>query len=177
MPSITANWRRPWSAVSKRWDATPNRWWPMATTPITPRSQAAANCGVDFYGSWQESWKAGERDAQGRSAAFLASAFPYDAEQDCFTCPAGQTLTHQATQNREHGVRIHVYRAPKEACRNCPLAQPVRAAEGASRLGAVDYAQRGTRGDRGLQGQDGHRRSQTDLRATLAHCRVPPRLD
>ena len=41
--------------------------------------QAAASCGVDFYGSWQESWKPGERDAQGRSAAFLASAFPYDA--------------------------------------------------------------------------------------------------
>src|SRR5208282_5347579 len=33
---------------------------------------AAANSGVDFYGSWQESWKPGERDAQGREAAFLA---------------------------------------------------------------------------------------------------------
>jgi transposase len=83
--------------------------------------EAAANCGVDFYGSWQESWKPGERDAQGRSAAFLGSAFPYDAEQDCFTCPAGETLTHQATQNREAGVRIHVYRAPQEACRSCAL--------------------------------------------------------
>jgi transposase len=83
--------------------------------------QAAADCGVDFYGSWQESWKPGERDAQGRGAAFLASAFPYDAERDCFTCPAGETLTHQATQNREQGVRIHVYRAPKRACRRCAL--------------------------------------------------------
>jgi transposase len=83
--------------------------------------QAAANCGVDFYGSWQESWKPGERDAQGRSAAFLASAFPYDAERDCFTCPGGETLTHQATQNREAGVRIHVYRAPKKACGSCAL--------------------------------------------------------
>src|SRR5208283_3414605 len=54
--------------------------------------QAAADCGVDFYGSWQESWKPGEHDAQGRSAAFLASAFPYDAERDCLTCPAGETL-------------------------------------------------------------------------------------
>ena len=85
---------------------------------------AAANCGVDFYGSWQESWKPGERDAQGRSGAFLASAFPYDAERDCFTCPAGETLTHRATQNREHGVRIHVYRAPQEACRKCALRRP-----------------------------------------------------
>jgi len=83
--------------------------------------QAAADCGVDFYGSWQESWKAGERDAQGRSGAFLARAFPYDAERDSFTCPAGETLTHQATQNREAGLRIHVYRAPQEACRNCAL--------------------------------------------------------
>jgi len=82
---------------------------------------AAANCGVDFYGSWQESWKPGERDAQGRSAAFLASAFPYDAEQDCFTCPAGKILTHRALQNREHGVRVHVYHPPQEACRSCAL--------------------------------------------------------
>jgi transposase len=83
--------------------------------------QAAANCGVDFYGSWPASWRPGERDAQGRSEAFLASAFPYDAERDCFTCPAGETLTHQATQNREPGGRIHVYRAPREACQGCAL--------------------------------------------------------
>jgi hypothetical protein len=83
--------------------------------------EAAANCGVDFYGSWQESWKPGERDAQGRRAAFLASAFPYQAEPDCFICPAGEILTHRAIQNREHGVRIHVYRAPREACRSCAL--------------------------------------------------------
>jgi transposase len=81
--------------------------------------QAAANCGVDFYGSWQASWRPGERDAQGRSAPFQASAFVYNAEQDCFTCPAGQTLTHHAILNRGHGVRTHVYRAPKEACRTC----------------------------------------------------------
>ena len=83
--------------------------------------QVAASGGVDFYGSWQESWKPGERDAQGRRGAFLASAFPYDAGQDCFTCPAGETLTHQATQNRKQGIRIHVYRAPKAACRTCAL--------------------------------------------------------
>jgi transposase len=83
--------------------------------------QAATDCGVDFYGSWQESWKPGERDAQGRSGAFLGSAFPYAAEPDSFTCPAGETLTHQATQNHATGVRLHVYRAPKEACRSCAL--------------------------------------------------------
>jgi hypothetical protein len=86
--------------------------------------RAAADCGVDFYGSWQESWKPGEHEAQGRSGEFLASAFPYDAGQDCFTCPAGERLTHQATQNREPGIRIHVYRAPKAACRSCALRPP-----------------------------------------------------
>jgi len=83
--------------------------------------EAAANCGVDFYGSWQERWKPGERDAQGRRAAFLARAFPYQAEHDGFTCPAGEILTHRALQNRGHGVRVHVYRAPREACRQCAL--------------------------------------------------------
>jgi transposase len=81
--------------------------------------QAAAACGVDFYGSWQESWKPVERDAQGRSAAFLGSAFPYDSERDCFLCPAGQRLHHHALLNRGHGVRTHVYRAPKAACSTC----------------------------------------------------------
>ena len=83
--------------------------------------QVAARHGVDFYGSWQDSWRPVERDAQGRSASFLASAFPYDAEQDRFTCPAGQTLTHHARLNRDNGVRTHVYRAPKQACPHCPL--------------------------------------------------------
>jgi len=80
--------------------------------------QAAAGR-VDFYGSWQDSWRPVEHDAQGRRDAFLASAFSYDADQDCFTCPAGQLLTHQALLNREHGVRTHVYKAPKAACRAC----------------------------------------------------------
>ena len=81
--------------------------------------QAAAACGVDFYGSWQESWKPVEHDAQGRSAAFLGSAFPHDAERDCFTCPAGQKLRHRALLNRGYGVRTHVYRAPRAACSHC----------------------------------------------------------
>jgi len=58
---------------------------------------------------------------QGRSAAFLASAFPYDAKRDCFTCPAGKALTHRTLQNREHGVRIQVYQGPREACGSCAL--------------------------------------------------------
>jgi transposase len=81
--------------------------------------QAAATSGVDFYGSWQDSWRPVDYDAQGRSAAFIGNAFPYDAEHDVYLCPAGQRLTHHALINREHGVRTHVYKAPKAACRSC----------------------------------------------------------
>ena len=82
--------------------------------------QAAAECGVDFYGSWQNSWKRVEYDACGRSGNFLASAFPYDANRDCFTCPAGQILTHQPL-NRSQGVLNHMYRPGKTVCAKCPL--------------------------------------------------------
>lgn len=83
--------------------------------------QAAAQSGVDFYGSWQDSWCPEERDAQGRTGKFVGSTFPYDAERDCYTCPAGHEMNHQAILNREHGVRTHVYRAPKGECPKCPL--------------------------------------------------------
>ena len=83
--------------------------------------QAAAECGVDFYGSWQDSWKPVEYDACGRSGDFLASAFHYDPKRDCFTCPAGQILTHQARLNRGHGVLTHVYRPGKTICSRCPF--------------------------------------------------------
>ena len=81
--------------------------------------QAAESSKVDFYGSWQDSWKPVEYDAQGRSGAFIGNAFPYDREHDIYLCPAGQRLTHHAILNREHGVRTHVYKAPKAACRCC----------------------------------------------------------
>lgn len=83
--------------------------------------QAAADCGVDFYGSWQDSWRAVERDACGRSGEFMASAFPYDPKRDCFTCPAGQVLTRHAQMNRGNGVITHVYHAGKTVCAKCPL--------------------------------------------------------
>lgn len=83
--------------------------------------RSAAERGVDFYGSWQNSWKAGEQDALGRKAEFVSTAFPYDVEQDCFVCPAGEKLQHRAVLNRGQGVRTHVYRAPKDVCSACLL--------------------------------------------------------
>ena len=83
--------------------------------------QVAADCGVDFYGSWQDSWKPTERDACGRSGDFLASAFPYDPKRDCFTCPAGKVLTRRTRLNRGNGVHTQLYHAGKTVCAQCPL--------------------------------------------------------
>jgi hypothetical protein len=83
--------------------------------------QAAADCGVDFYGSWQDSWRPIERDACGRRGNFLANAFPYDPKRDCFTCPAGKILTGRTRLSRGNGVYTHVYHAGKTVCAQCPL--------------------------------------------------------
>lgn len=83
--------------------------------------QAAAASGVDFYGSWQDSWKPVEQDAHGRSGAFISSAFPYDAEHDIYLCPAGKRLTLHVVRNQENGVRTLAYKAPKTACLHCSL--------------------------------------------------------
>ena len=53
-------------------------------------------------GTWQESWKRVERDAQGRSPAFMSSAFIYDAERDIYLCPAGEKLTHHAVSSAKN---------------------------------------------------------------------------
>src|SRR5271156_5893764 len=67
--------------------------------------KAAETAGVSFYGSWQETWKPEQRDAHGRTPAFMGSAFPYDAERDIYLCPAGEKLTHHAISNAKNGVR------------------------------------------------------------------------
>lgn len=82
---------------------------------------AAADCGVDFYGSWQDSWRPIERDACGRSGKFLANAFPYDSDRDCFICPAGKILTRRTRFSRGHGVYTRVYHAGKTVCAPCPF--------------------------------------------------------
>jgi transposase len=83
--------------------------------------QAAEVSKVDFYGSWHDSWKPTEYDAHGRSGKFISSEFPYDAEHNVYVCPAGKRLTLHVVKNSEHGVRLQIYRAPKAACRCCPL--------------------------------------------------------
>jgi len=83
--------------------------------------QATAAAGVDFYGSWVNSWKPTEQDAHGRRGSFMSSAFPYDATRDVYTCPAGKTLTLYTIKEQQHGVKSHIYRASKADCRRCAM--------------------------------------------------------
>jgi len=81
--------------------------------------QAAAARGVDFYGSWKPKWEPGEYDAHGRGPAFQTRAFVYEAERDCYSCPAGQLLKLHAIQKQPNGVRLRIYRAAEAACQVC----------------------------------------------------------
>jgi hypothetical protein len=160
--AVTARCNQRSNGAKGHWDRNRNRSWPMAATQSrVGASPGSVRCGllVDFYGSWQDSWKPTEHDAQGRSVEFLASPFPYDAQRDCFTCPAGKILTHHALLNRGHGVHTHVYRAPKTACRNCP----VRSTERATRVDAVHHAHLRACDYDGIQGREGDRSGTTDL--------------
>jgi hypothetical protein len=63
----------------------------------------------------------GWRRASRRSGNFLANAFPYDSDRDCFTCAAGKILTRRIRFSRGHGVYTRVYHAGKTVCAPCPF--------------------------------------------------------
>src|SRR5215207_9323022 len=57
-------------------------------------------------------------DFEGRSPYYGSSSFAYDAEQDLYRCPQGESLhlyTHSYTE------RLKRYRANAESCNACPL--------------------------------------------------------
>ena len=57
-----------------------------------------------------------------RKNAYLRENMPYDAEKNCFTCPAGKELTFQGTKTRKsksgYEQEVSIYRA--ESCAGCP---------------------------------------------------------
>ncbi len=140
--------------------------------------QAAANCGVDFYGSWQESWKPGERDAQGRSAAFLASAFPYDGRAGLLHLPGGRNVDSPGdAESRARDFASTSIARRKEACRRCALRSqcaPPKARPAWVRSIARSEEPAATLAFKAKMATE---EAQADLRATVAHRGVSPRLD
>jgi transposase len=83
----------------------------------------AAECGVDFYGSWPPPGEKPELDSRGRTAEFQTSTFQYNETEDSYRCPAGQTLVLHHIRQAHHGLRYRIYRAGAAVCAACPLKQ------------------------------------------------------
>jgi transposase len=76
--------------------------------------------GVDLIGSMPEgqAQSAGQMKRRGVAEEFYPQAFVYDAPQDAYRCPAGQTL-ERVGQEQRPGVVQHKYQAPAEVCQAC----------------------------------------------------------
>jgi hypothetical protein len=117
--------------------------------------QVAASCGIDFYGSWQDSWKPIERDAHGHSAGFLASA----------SCRA-DPYSSRSAESWQRGTYARVP-PRKDGLFQMRSARPVRSTGGAARLEAIHHAHPRACEYNGVQSQDGNGRGTTDIRETL----------
>lgn len=57
-----------------------------------------------------------------RKNAYLRENMPYDAQRNCFTCPAGKELTFRGTRMRKsksgHEQEVSIYKA--DSCAGCP---------------------------------------------------------
>ncbi len=78
--------------------------------------------GVDFIGSFPEHDRQSDGQMRRRGVAeeFYPQAFIYDAPQDTYRCPAGQTLRHTGQEQRT-GVVQHQYRTEPGVCEACPF--------------------------------------------------------
>ena len=81
---------------------------------------AAAQAGIDFYGSWsglQYNPAGGEKALV--AAGFQHEDFHYDADRDVYVCPANKLLTHTRNIRHSNGAFQIVYRSPMKQCRAC----------------------------------------------------------
>jgi len=78
----------------------------------------AAQRAIDYYGSWAKTNE--QRMGYGIDAAYGPSAFCYDQAHDQMICPEGKRLEFGRTQELAGGLKVHLYTARREDCRNCP---------------------------------------------------------
>ena len=81
---------------------------------------AMAEQGVDFIGSLPAAnpSSANQQRRRGVSEEFFLDKFSYDAPQDTYRCPAGESLSHKGREFGP-GVTHHQYRAKPEVCAVC----------------------------------------------------------
>jgi transposase len=74
--------------------------------------------GVDLIGSLADADPNSAQRQRGVSEAFDLDKFSYEAGQDIYRCPAGETLRHRGRESVP-GVVIHKYTAKIETCAAC----------------------------------------------------------
>jgi transposase len=107
-----------------------------------PNILESAAKGIDLIGSFPEhnEQSQGQLKRRGVAPEFYVTAFEYDAQQDCYRCPAGELLPHQGQENRP-GVVHHQYRAEARICAQCRFKEqccPQNASKGRSITRAVE---------------------------------------
>ena len=77
--------------------------------------------GIDMIGPMPDhaSQMAGALQRRGVAPEFFPQAFRYDAERDCYVCPAGRDLAFESQEKSEGSARYR-YRAKLADCRSCP---------------------------------------------------------
>jgi hypothetical protein len=78
---------------------------------------AAAERGVDFYGSWSA---IDGKPGHGIEPDFHPRMFTYDERRNEFICPEGKRLSYRTTQRGPGGVEDHVFVARRQDCQACP---------------------------------------------------------
>jgi transposase len=78
---------------------------------------AAAERGVDFYGSWSV---IDGKPGHGIEPDFHPRMFTYDERRNEFICPQGKRLSYRTTQRGPGGAEDHVFVARQHDCQACP---------------------------------------------------------
>jgi transposase len=102
--------------IEARWGRKPGRMVADAGYTSAENIRELAERGIEFFGSLADDAAKARTEAQ----RFPATRFEYQAEEDCFRCPAGQTLLYQG--RHERGGMVHYkYQAAAEDCASCAL--------------------------------------------------------
>ncbi len=102
--------------IEQRWGRKPERMVADAGYTSGENIQGMAEKGIDFVGSLADDASKARTNAK----RFDATRFIYEAEEDRYICPAGQTLNYQGHWVRG-GVTHYKYQAAAEECAECSL--------------------------------------------------------
>jgi len=102
--------------IEAQWGRKPGRMVADAGYTSGDNLQEMADRGIDYLGSLADDGAKARRD----QPRIPAARFTYQVQEDCFRCPAGQTLRYQG--RHERGGMVHYkYQAAAQDCAPCAL--------------------------------------------------------